>query len=46
METDKDTDTNEQIWHVKYDDSDSEDYDEQELQKILCDDFAAFESLL
>ena len=46
VETDKDTDTNEQIWHVKYDDSDSEDYDEQELQKILCDDFAAFESLL
>jgi hypothetical protein len=46
VETDKDTETNEQIWRVKHDDSDSEDHDEQELQKTLCDDFATFESLL
>ena len=46
IDTDKDADTKEQIWHVKYDDSDSEDHDENELQKILCDDFALFNSLL
>jgi hypothetical protein len=45
-DTDTDADTNEQIWHVKCDDSDSEDYNEHELQKVLCDDFAAFNSLL
>jgi hypothetical protein len=36
IDTDKDADTNEQIWHVKYEDSDSEDYDENELQKYFA----------
>jgi hypothetical protein len=43
MGTDKVIETNEKIWHVKHDDSDSEDYDEQELRKLLCNDYAAFE---
>ena len=43
---DTDEDTNENLWHVQYDDSDSEDYTEDELAKILCDDYAEFEALL
>ena len=43
---DADNETNEKIWHVHYDDSDSEDCTEADLQKILCDDFNEFEALL
>jgi hypothetical protein len=43
---DSDEDTHEKLWHVQHDDSDSEDYTEGELVKILCDDYTEFEALL
>jgi hypothetical protein len=45
-DADTDSDTHEKIWHVRYDDSDSEDCTEADLQKILCDDFNEFEAIL
>ena len=45
-DADTDSDTHEKIWHVRYDDSDSEDCTEADLQKILCDDFDEFEAML
>ena len=30
--------TNDVLWKVYYDDGDSEDYNRQELEKILCSD--------
>ena len=45
-DADTDSDTHEKIWHVRYDDSDSEDCTEADLQKILCDDFDEFEATL
>ena len=46
IDADSDDETHEKLWRVKYDDSDVEDYTEQDLQKILCDDFGQFEELL
>ena len=43
---DSDEDTHEKLWHIQYDGSDSEDYTECELAKILCDDYTEFEALL
>ena len=36
--TDTDIETDDNIWRVRYDDGDNEDYNEKELQAILCDD--------
>ena len=46
IDADSDDETHEKLWRVKYDDSDVEDCTEQDLQKILCDDFDQFEALL
>ena len=37
MSTELDIDTNEPIWHVKYDDSDSEDFCGREIQVAMLD---------
>ena len=36
--TDIDTETNENLWQVKYDDDEYEDCDEREMNLILCTD--------
>ena len=46
IDVDSDDETHEKPWRVKHDDSDVEDCTAQDLQKILCDDFDDFESLL
>jgi hypothetical protein len=46
IDADSDDETHEKLWQVKYDDLDVEDYTVQDLQKILCDNSEAFESML
>ena len=38
---DIDMDTNETLWHIKYDDGDEEDCSARELSTMICEDFDA-----